>query len=283
MSVLEIDLDKLDVNTRYIKLFNDDCFNVLGQIPDKIVSLVCIDPPYLISKPSNFDKGGAWNNATDARLKKTPPKSDFGDWDKKSIDFAALFKEFYRVLKQGGSVVCFFDIWKIQELRSAAEEAGFRQFRVGRWDKTNPVPVNSKLNYLTNATEYFISMVKGNNPTFNSEYDNGVYVYPICGGDERTYHPTQKPLGLMEELIKKHSNANDLVLDCYMGSGTTGVACINNGRHFIGVEIDKGYFSVAKQRLIESEHNNFVESVDKIVKDEADDMVLTIPSAGEVL
>lgn len=133
-------------------------------------------------------------------------------------------------------------------MKLAAESNKFKQLRLCRWDKTNPVPVNSKLNYLSNSTEYFMTAVKGGKPTFHSEYDKGIYTYPICSGSERTIHPTQKPLNLISDLVVKHSNSGDLVLDCFMGSGTTAVACIENDRHYIGYENNNEYYRIAISR-----------------------------------
>ena len=134
-------------------------------------------------------------------------------------------------------------------MKEALAKVGFKQFRLCCWHKTNPVPVNSKLNYLSNSTEYFVTAVKGGCPTFHSEYDKGIYETPICSGRERTEHPTQKPLALISQLIEKHSNKGDIVLDPFMGSGTIGVACKNLDRNFIGIEKDENYFNIAKQRI----------------------------------
>ena len=182
-------------------------------------------------------------------MQKTPPKTDFGEWDKKEIDFFTAFKEFYRVLKPSGTLICFFDIWKMQYLKQIAEENKFKQLRLIRWDKTNPVPVNSKLNYLSNATEYALTCVKGGKPTFHSEYNPGIFKYPICSGKERTEHPTQKPVSLMRDLLDIHTNEGDTVLDAFMGSGSTGIACKNLNRNFIGIELDEKYFNIAKDRI----------------------------------
>ena len=233
-----------------MKLLQGDCLELMVNIPDKSIDLILTDPPYLISKKSGFNSGGAWNNAEDKRLQKTPPKTDFGEWDKKEIDFYTVFKEFYRVLKPSGTLICFFDIWKMQCLKQIAEENKFKQLRLIRWDKTNPVPVNSKLNYLSNATEYALTCVKGGKPTFHSEYNPGVFKYPICSGKERTSHPTQKPLNFMQELLKIHTNEGDMVLDPFMGSGTTGAACVNMNRDFIGIELDEQYYQIAEQRIM---------------------------------
>jgi DNA modification methylase len=114
--------------------------------------------------------------------------------------------------------------------------------------KTNPVPINSKINYLTNSREIAIVGVKKGKPTFHSEYDKGVYEYPICH-DKGRFHPTQKPLALMEDLILKHSNEGDLVVDCFAGSATTAVAAHNTGRNFVGCEIDPEYYEKSVKRL----------------------------------
>ena len=94
---------------------------------------------------------------------------------------------------------------------------------------------------MTNCREIALIGVKGGKPTFNSEYDNGIYKYPLQGGKNR-FHPTQKSLLLFEELIDKHSNEGDLVLDTFLGSGTTAIACKNKKRKFTGCEISQEYY-----------------------------------------
>ena len=128
------------------------------------------------------------------------------------------------------------------------EEAKFEQLRFIEWIKTNPVPLNSKTNYLTNAREIALVGVKGGKPVFHSEYDNGVYSYPICH-DKGRFHPTQKPVALLEELILKHSNEGDLVLDCFAGAASTAIAAYNQNRNFIGCEISTNYYAQACERL----------------------------------
>ena len=94
---------------------------------------------------------------------------------------------------------------------------------------------------MTNCREVALVGVKKSKPTFNSKYDNGIYNYPLQGGKNR-FHPTQKSLALFEELIKKHSNENDTVLDTFLGSGTTAIAAKNTKRNFKGCEISKEYY-----------------------------------------
>ena len=105
------------------------------------------------------------------------------------------------------------------------------------------------MNYLSNAIEFFFTFVKGKKPTFHSLYDNGVYKYPICHGKERYDHPTQKPLALISDIINKHSNEGDVVLDNFAGTGTTAHACILNNRNYIVIERDDKYFDILKFRI----------------------------------
>lgn len=221
-------------------LILDDCFNYLSKIEDNSIDLILTDPPYDISKKSGFSSG---------KLSKfTQISIDFGYWDTE-IDLDKLFKEYYRVLRKGGTLIIFYDIWKSNMIKDFANKYKFKQPRVGQWLKNNPVPVNSKINYLSNCSEYFFTFVKDKNATFNSEYDNGIYNFPLCHGKERLEHPTQKPLGLIKSLILKHSKESDLVLDTFSGTGTTAVACIETDRKFICVERDEKYYQLSKLRI----------------------------------
>jgi DNA modification methylase len=221
-------------------LIFDDCFNYLSKIEDNSIDLILTDPPYDISKKSGFSSG---------KLSKFNQISiDFGYWDTE-IDLDTLFKEYYRVLRKGGTLVIFYDIWKSSIIKEFAAKNKFKQPRIGQWLKNNPVPVNSKINYLSNCSEYFFTFIKDKNPTFNSEYDNAIYNYPLCHGKERLEHPTQKPLGLIKDLIVKHSNKEDIVLDTFAGTSTTGIACIETERRFICVERDEKYYEISKIRI----------------------------------
>ena len=226
-------------------LLQGDCLKLIKQVPSNSVDLILIDPPYEISKSTNFQSGEETGRDTDRfRI-----SMDFGEWDKNFTGLEVVIKEGYRILRQGGTMICFYDLWKIETLKNLYDSNKFKQVRFIEWIKTNPVPINSKINYLTNAREVAVSAIKGSKPTFNSSYDNGLYSYPICAGKERTIHPTQKPLSLITDLVLKHSNEGDVVLDCFMGSGTTGVACKNTNREFIGMELDEKYFEIACNRI----------------------------------
>lgn len=174
--------------------------------------------------------------------KKYCVKTDYGEWDSDfTLELLEQFiSQYYCKLKKGGTLIMFFDIWKITYLKDLLEKYKFKQIRFIEWIKTNPQPRNSKVNYLTNCREVALIGVKDSNPTFNSSYDNGIYMFSLQGGKNR-FHPTQKSLLLFEELIKKHSNENDVVLDTFLGAGTTAIACKNTNRKFKGCEIDKEY------------------------------------------
>lgn len=228
-------------------LILSDCFEYLPKIEKSSVDLILTDPPYSISKSSNFHKSSE-DAPKELKTKYTSHTIDFGYWDVE-IDLDSLFSEFYRILKPGGTVIIFFDIWKSSSIKEFAVKYKFKQPRIGQWLKTNPVPINSKTNYLSNCSEYFFTFVKSKNPTFNSEYDNAIYKYPLCHGKERLQHPTQKPLSLIKDLILKHSNSGDLILDPFSGTSTLAVACIETSRNWICIERDPLYYELSNSRL----------------------------------
>jgi site-specific DNA-methyltransferase (adenine-specific) len=227
--------------------------------------LVLTDPPYEISKPSGFIDSLTKPDGTpqsERTLRRFGISLDFGEWDKNELNLLPYIQEMYRVLKPSGTMIMFYDIWKITPLKNMMEASKFKQLRYLEWIKTNPVPINSKINYLTNSREIALTGVKKSKPVFNSEYDNGVYRYPIYHAKDR-FHPTQKSLKLFEDLIKKHSNQDDTVLDCFLGSGTTAVAALRTKRNFIGCEIDESYYIKMKERVekYEDEQNKEQDSI----------------------
>jgi len=216
-----------------------DALSYLKTIKDNSIDLILTDPPYLISKDSNFTSGGGAKKFQGISF-------DFGEWDKKDFKLDLIIKEYKRVLKKGGTIIVFYDFFKITELYNLYIKNKFKQLRIIEWIKTNPVPINAKINYLSGVREIALVGVKGSNNTFNSYCDKGIYHYPIPHSKSRTKngikHPTKKPLKLFEDLILKHSNEGDIVLDTFLGSGTTAQAAINTNRIFKGCEINKDYY-----------------------------------------
>ena len=215
----------------------------LSEISNNSVDLILTDPPYEISRPTGFIASSG-----EKTIERFKMSYEFGEWDERSTNLAPFVAEFYRILRPGGTMIMFYDLWKITVLSEIMKTAKFKQLRFLEWIKTNPVPINSKLNYLTNSREIALSGVKRSKPTFNSKYDNGIYKYPIYHGKDR-FHPTQKSLPLFEELVQKHSSEGALVLDCFAGSATTALAARNTGRNFIGCEMNEEYYNKSKERL----------------------------------
>jgi site-specific DNA-methyltransferase (adenine-specific) len=258
---------------------NIDGIEYLKTVPNGSIDLILTDPPYIISKETGMNKhynqtkeneengiefvksDQEWeeykesNDITDDSLKsnykrygtiygkKYCVKTDYGSWDSEFTieQLSEFIKEYYKKLRDGGTLIMFFDLWKISYLKELFEKFKFKQIRMIEWIKTNPQPINSKINYLTNCREIALIGVKNGKPTFNSKYDNGIYMFPLQGGKNR-FHPTQKSLPLFEELIKKHSNEQDTVLDTFLGGGTTAIAAKNTNRKFKGCEVNKEYF-----------------------------------------
>ena len=224
-----------------------DSLSLMATLDKGSVDLVLTDPPYIISHETGFKnvKEGVHRFAVE---------TEYGEWDKPEnfslADLEDSIKEYYRVLRSGGTAIIFCDLWKISHIKEILERNKFKQIRFIDWVKTNPVPLNSGRNYLTNSREVALSAVKVGKPTFNSQYDNGLYRYPICH-DKGRFHSTQKPLAFMEELVRKHSNENDVVLDTFAGAATTLLAAKNQNRKYIGCEIDDEYYQKAKDRLDE--------------------------------
>ena len=222
---------------------NIDGLELLRQQADNSIDLILTDPPYHISRKTGFK--ASKGKKTIERFK---VDYEFGKWDEGQENLLPFVEEFYRVLRPGGTCIIFYDLWKITYLQEILNAAKFKQIRFIEWLKTNPVPINSKINYLTNCREIALLGVKKGKPTFHSKYDKGVYEYPIYHGKDR-FHPTQKSLKLFEDLVKKHSNENDLVLDCFLGSATTALACKNTNRRFVGTEADENYYKKSVERL----------------------------------
>ena len=218
-----------------------DYRELLAEMTDGSADLILTDPPYNISRQTGFASLGKQS------VPRFAVNMDFGEWDHKPVDLDTLSESAYRVLRKGGTAVIFYDVWKLSYLADAMSRAGFVMQRLVIWEKANPVPLNMRSAYLSNSRETAVSAVKSGKPTFNRQYHNGVYVCPIPAGQRE--HPTQKPLNLFSELIRVHSLPGDLVVDPFLGSGTTGVAAVMNDRRFHGGDINSGYVQGALHRI----------------------------------
>lgn len=219
-----------------------DYCDFITSLPAKSIDLILTDPPYCISKKTGFKSVINGENRFAVSM-------DFGQWDQIEVNLEDMAKTFYGALRRGGTAIVWYDIWKSGRLKAAMESAGFKMIRLIIWQKTNPVPLNMRATYLSNSREMAVSGVKVGKPTFNSQYDSGIYEYPIPRHNGNRMHPTQKPLYLFEDLVLKHSHQGDLVVDPFLGSGTTGVAAIRNSRRFAGCDLDNKYVKIARERI----------------------------------
>lgn len=203
-------------------IINDDCINVLKQIPDKSIDLVLTDPPYGIGESLR-------DNSSRSKLA-TAKDYDRKDWDK-NIPQKEIFDEVFRVSKNqiifgGNYFINYLDnssCWLV-------------------WDKNNG---KNDFADCELAWTSFKTAVRKYEWTWN-----GMLQQNMKNKDIRI-HPTQKPLGLFEKILLDYSKENDLILDCFSGSGTTAVACYNINRRFICIEKDKEYYDKSVERLDE--------------------------------
>lgn len=221
-------------------IYNEDCYEGLKKIPDKSVDLVYIDVPYLI------ESGGGGHSELGQRIEKTNHQDlkEISD----GIDYK-LFDELVRVMKK-----IYIFIWCSKEqildiMKIFIDKYGCR-YNLLVWCKSNPTPATN--NVWLPDLEYCLVFKEKGAPKYNDGYElkSKWYVSPINKKDKDLYdHPTIKPLELVERHILHATQPGDVVLDCFMGSGTTAMACKETGRNYIGFEIDPNYYQISINRL----------------------------------
>lgn len=212
---------KPDYQCDGVTLYLGDCLEVLPKLGK--VDAVITDPPYEIVAAG----GGIGRSRRD--LQETEGFTDCG------FD--------YRILDQFDCWVCFGTLRQVPKLIDAA---GTRRWMLVTWNKQNPCPLVNK-NYLPD-TEYIIHAWR-NGRLFGEFSDKARYIVHPLGNKEHGEHPNEKPMKVMAKMVNLASTAGDTVLDMYMGSGTTGVACVRSGRKFIGIEKEPKYFDIACKRI----------------------------------
>lgn len=207
------------------KIFNEDCLVGMAHIPDGSVDCVLTDIPY----NEVNRKGNGLRNLD----KKSADEGDF--------EIPMLVTELCRISK--GSIYMFCGISQVSEIRDALASNGLST-RLLIWEKTNPSPMNGDKIWLSGIECCVYGKKSG--ATFNEFCKNTVLRH---GTAESSIHPTQKPVGLFRKLLLASTNEGDTVLDPFMGSGTTAIACIREKRHFIGFELNKEYCKRAVERV----------------------------------
>lgn len=237
-----------------MQLMCGDCLELMKTIPSGSVDMILTDPPY---------------GHTNAH------------WDK-VIPIAQMWKDYNRIIKPNGAIVLFSQLPFAVDLINGNRKY-FRYEII--WQKTsalgflnaNKMPLRAHENILIfykklptynsqktvrepyirtrkGTSELFHDLIRAETVNANGErYPTDIVKF--CNANHRDQkHSTQKPTGLLEWLIKTYTNPGEVVLDSCMGSGSTGVACINTGREFIGIELNKNFFSVAQERIAEAQN-----------------------------
>ncbi|RJS92472.1 hypothetical protein DSQ37_01755 [Ureaplasma urealyticum] len=226
---------------------NKDYKDFIKEIKQKynkpIFDAIITDPPYNISRKNNFKS-----------IKRAG--IDFGVWDY-DFDQTTWIKDVAPLIKNGATIIIFNDWKNLGQISQTLMELDFEVKDVLRWIKSNPMPRNVDRRYVIDYEFAIWAVKKGDKWTFNKKkstsYLKPEFKHSVISNTKDKIHPTQKPIKLLEEIIKIHTNVNDLILDPFMGSGSTAIASLKNKRRFMGCEIDSNYFNKAKERI-----NNFI-------------------------
>ncbi len=230
------------------------------------VDAVIVDPPYNTANKNTKELKG-----------RKARSSDFGKWDYFSdngyLEFTKNWvKSVKPILKESGNLLTFSKLEYVSDIRRIYEEEGFKHHGTIIWHKTNPAPQIRKTGFLSSC-EAILWATKGFDGkkisyTFNFTTQKEMHNFietPICMGNERTKHPTQKPKRLISHLVKLFSNKNDIILDCFAGSGTLAEAAEELKRRTINIENDKSFFQIMADRLKVANGNLFSQN-NKILK-----------------
>ena len=229
-----------------------DSYEAIKQVPANSVDLILTDPPYNLSQYSTGNIKLSWRKDLN---------NDLAEWDQVPFRPEDWRDEFVRVLKPDGNIFAFCSYNLIGKWHEAFDPI-FDTFQYMVWHKRNPPPKIYKAGFL-NSCELIVCMWdKGHQWNFGLQSEMHNFIEsPICMGKERLknpHHPTQKPVKVLEHIIKIASNEGGLVFDPFMGVGSTGVAALNLNRRFLGYEIDPRYFEAACARLDSGQQRRLV-------------------------
>jgi site-specific DNA-methyltransferase (adenine-specific) len=226
-------------------IYNEDCLKGMKKIPDGSIDLIVTDPPYKIVAGGCTNKG---NMATTGILSRTADAVKKGElFEHNKIKFAEWIPQIYRILKETAHCYIMVNGRNLSELQSECMKVGFTYQNLLVWNKGNLTPNK----WYMNQCEFILMLRKGKAKNINNMGTSTLLnVQNIIG---KKLHPTEKPVELMKILIENSSNPGDIILDPFLGSGSTCVAAVNTNRHYIGFELDEKYFDIACQRLDEAE------------------------------
>lgn len=225
------------------KLYNGNCITEMQDIKNETVDALITDPPYNIARKNNFTSMGRAG-------------IDFGEWDK-NFDLTSWIPEAIDKVKKGGNIVIFTDWKSTTPIIGQLETLNCEVKDMIRIEKSNPMPRNRDRRFIVDYEIAIWAVKKGAKWTFNrisETYERPLIKTKVTPKSEKIGkgHPTQKNIETMEWIIHRLTNENDLILDPFMGSGSTGVAAKINNRNFIGIELDNNYYSMSKERILNS-------------------------------
>ena len=217
-------------------VYNEDCLEGMKQIPNKSVDLVITDPPYLIDTVGS----GLYSQKDKQYIKELNFMKD--GFSKEILD------EICRVMKKINLYI-FCSQKQIIPLLDYFVREKKCNWNIITWHKTNPIPACGN-KYLTDTEYVLFFREKGVKIYGDYQTKFTYYLTPLNQKDKIKYnHPTIKPLNIIQNFIINSSKEGEIILDPFMGSGTTAIACMNTNRNFIGFEIDKGYYDIILERI----------------------------------
>ncbi len=228
-------------------IYNQSCIDGLKNLESESVDLIFTDPPYFQYRAKNV------NGLKNHKDVVTEFEFDGFKTEEEYLTFLEdVLKECFRVAKPGaaGYIWCGDDF--VSYINRIVEKVGFQFRKVIHWHKTNPFPAIYTRKMFANSMELLVHFSKGTPKTWNHKHVNEMHNFietPICMGKERTAHKTQKPLKVCIPYIEISSNPGDLVLDPFIGSGSTAVAAKMLGRNYVGFEINNEFCKIAEKRL----------------------------------
>lgn len=221
-----------------------DCLELMKDIPDGGVDLIVTDPPYRTTSRGNAGNSGGMLQKEINKKGKVFTHND--------IDCTQYAPEFYRLLKEGSHCYVMTNHVNLIHMLNTFTSVGFHFVKSLVWNKGNKIMGQ----YYMSQFEYILFFRKGKGVKINHCGTSDILSIPnqkTKGEDGKNLHDTEKPIELMKILIGNSSKENDVVLDPFIGIGTTAVACVNTKRHYIGFELNPDYYNIACRRLDEVE------------------------------
>lgn len=233
-----------------IKIKCADMLQELKQITENSIDCLVTDPPYkIVSGGCTKPLGGVLGSVTSGILNRNINNVKTGSlFDYNSLSFAEWMPEVYRVLKPKSHAYIFISGRRLNELTNEALKTGFIWQNLLVWKKQNVTPNK----WYMNQCEFILMLRKGGAKNINDMGSTTCLEFLNPTGNKT--HPTEKPVDLLKHLILNSTKENETVLDPFMGTGNTGIACIDTNRNFIGFEIDTKFFKFAENKL------NFVDT-----------------------